>query len=59
MQTGKKDGNCLLNDSLTELVKNGLISTDEAVAAAVDKRTLATRLERVRAPAVPPVAPRR
>jgi twitching motility protein PilT len=44
MQTGKAAGNRLLNDSLTDLVRRGVVEADEAMAKAVEKDDLAKRL---------------
>jgi twitching motility protein PilT len=41
MQTSRKQGMCLMNDSLLELVKQGVIEPREALAKAVDKAGLA------------------
>ena len=41
MQTSRKQGMCLLNDSLLELVKKGTVEPREAYAKAVDKGGLA------------------
>jgi twitching motility protein PilT len=40
MQTGRKYGMCLMNDSLLELVRKKLVEPQEAYAKAVDKTTL-------------------
>jgi twitching motility protein PilT len=37
MQTGRKAGMCLMNDSLFKLVKDGLVAPEEALAKANDK----------------------
>jgi twitching motility protein PilT len=42
MQTGRKLGMRLMNDSLLSLVKEGTISTDEAFSKSYDKATLQT-----------------
>jgi twitching motility protein PilT len=44
MQTGKLKGNKILNDELTRLVKENVISSDEAMRKAVDKPDLAAKL---------------
>jgi twitching motility protein PilT len=44
MQTGKALGNRLMNESLAELVEKGCVSADEALAKAVDRNGLRTRL---------------
>jgi twitching motility protein PilT len=44
MQTGKSRGNKLLNEELTRLVTDKKIEQDEALAKAVDKPDLASRL---------------
>jgi twitching motility protein PilT len=40
MQTGRKQGMCLMNDSLFKLVKDGVVTPEEALAKANDKATL-------------------
>jgi twitching motility protein PilT len=40
MQTSKKHGMCLMNDSLLDLVRRGVIEPREAYAKAVDKQGL-------------------
>jgi twitching motility protein PilT len=45
MQTGRKLGMCLLNDSLLKLAKDGAISAEEALAKSYDKATLTTLLQ--------------
>src|SRR5262249_39178649 len=40
MQTGKKYGMCLMNESLTDLVKRKIVEPQEAYAKAVDKTGL-------------------
>ena len=42
MQTQKKQGNLLLNDSLMNLVETGVVDADEAYAKAVDKDSFAS-----------------
>ncbi|HYC88426.1 MAG TPA: type IV pilus twitching motility protein PilT [Thermoanaerobaculia bacterium] len=44
MQTSRKQGMCLMNDSLAELVRKGTIAKEEAMAKAVDKGALAAML---------------
>ena len=44
MQTAKAAGNLLLNDSLTDLVRRGVVEADEAMSKAVDKNELARKL---------------
>jgi twitching motility protein PilT len=44
MQVGKARGNRLLNEELARLVKENLITTDEALSKAVDKPDLASKL---------------
>jgi len=44
MQTGKAEGNQLLNDSLTALVKEGTVEAAEAMSKSVEKTELARRL---------------
>lgn len=46
MQTGRGNGNVLLNESLIELVKSKTVAPDEAYAKAVDKVTFETLLKR-------------
>ena len=46
MQTGKKYGMCLMNDSFTDLVKKKTIEPQEAHAKAVDKAGLLAMLKR-------------
>jgi twitching motility protein PilT len=45
MQTGRKMGMALLNDSLLKLVKDGVIGADEALSKSYDKSTLTTLLQ--------------
>ena len=40
MQTSKKQGMCLMNDSLLDLVRRRVIEPKEAYAKAVDKAAL-------------------
>jgi twitching motility protein PilT len=40
MQTGRKQGMCLMNDSLFKLVKDGIVAPEEALAKANDKANL-------------------
>jgi twitching motility protein PilT len=40
MQTGKKYGMCLMNDSLLDLVKRRIVPPEEAYAKAIDKASL-------------------
>jgi Tfp pilus assembly pilus retraction ATPase PilT len=44
MQTGRKMGMCLMNDSLLKLAKDGVISAEEALSKSYDKSTLTTLL---------------
>jgi twitching motility protein PilT len=44
MQTSRKQGMCLMNDSLADLVRKGTIGKEEAMAKAVDKAALAAML---------------
>jgi twitching motility protein PilT len=46
MQTGRKFGMCLMNDSLFELVKKGVVAPEEAYAKAVEKTTLVQAFKR-------------
>ena len=43
MQTGSKQGNRLLNDSLTKLIKDNIITFEEANSKALDKEGLAQK----------------
>jgi twitching motility protein PilT len=45
MQTGRKMGMCLMNDSLLKLAKDGVISAEEALSKSYDKSTLTTLLQ--------------
>jgi twitching motility protein PilT len=45
MQTGRKMGMALLNDSLLKLVRDGVIGADEALSKSYDKSTLTTLLQ--------------
>jgi twitching motility protein PilT len=45
MQTGRKLGMCLMNDSLFRLVKDGQVAPEEAVARANEKTTLVGMLQ--------------
>jgi twitching motility protein PilT len=45
IQTGRKAGMCLMNDSLFKLVKDGLITPEEAVAKANDKSAMLGALQ--------------
>jgi Tfp pilus assembly pilus retraction ATPase PilT len=40
MQTGRKQGMCLMNDSLFKLVKDGVVTAEEALSKANDKAGL-------------------
>ena len=44
MQTGKAQGMKMLNTSLSELVKTGVVSAEEALSKAIDKENLKTTL---------------
>lgn len=46
MQTQKADGNQLLNEALSKLVKDGMVEPDDAMRKAVDKGTLADIFKR-------------
>jgi twitching motility protein PilT len=46
MQTGRANGNLLLNDSLIELVKSKTVAPDEAYAKSIDKTGFETLLKR-------------
>jgi hypothetical protein len=45
MQTSRKQGMCLMNDSLLELVKKRVVEPGEAVAKAVDKAGMRSMFE--------------
>ncbi len=45
MQTQKKAGNRLMNDSLTKLVEQGLITAEQAVSKSVEQKELAEHLQ--------------
>jgi twitching motility protein PilT len=45
MQTGRKLGMALMNDSLLKLAKDGVISAEEALSKTYDKATLTTLLQ--------------
>jgi twitching motility protein PilT len=45
IQTGRKSGMCLMNDSLFKLVKDGIITPEEGVAKANDKSGLLGALQ--------------
>jgi twitching motility protein PilT len=59
MQTSRKIGMILLNDSLVDLVKRDVVSVDEAYAKSVDKGSLITLLKSagLALPAVPGAQP--
>jgi Tfp pilus assembly pilus retraction ATPase PilT len=40
MQTGRKQGMALMNDSLFKLVKDGIVAPEEALSKANDKASL-------------------
>jgi twitching motility protein PilT len=44
IQTGKSKGMISMDQSLTELVKNGVVEGDEALERAIDKETFKTML---------------
>jgi twitching motility protein PilT len=46
MQSGKKLGMCLMNDSFLDLVKKNLVKPDDAYAKAVDKAGLVSQFKR-------------
>jgi Tfp pilus assembly pilus retraction ATPase PilT len=54
MQTGRKLGMCLMNDSLLRLAKDGVVSAEEALSKSYDKATLTTLLQQnnIQVPAV-------
>jgi twitching motility protein PilT len=45
MQTGRKSGMCLMNDSLFKLAKDGIVAPEEALAKANDKAGLLAALQ--------------
>ena len=45
MQTGKAQGNRLMNDSLLELVEGGMVAAEEALSKSIDKDSLKNRLK--------------
>lgn len=45
MQTGRKAGMCLMNDNLLRLVKEAVITADEAMSKSNDKASLAAMLQ--------------
>jgi twitching motility protein PilT len=45
MQTGRKLGMCLMNDSLLKLAKDGVISAEEALSKSYDKASLTMMLQ--------------
>jgi twitching motility protein PilT len=47
MQTGKKYGMCLMNESFTDLVKRKVVEPQEAYAKAVDKTGLLAQLKKI------------
>ena len=48
MQTGKKYGMCLMNESFTDLVKRKIVEPQEAYAKAIDKPGLAEHVQEER-----------
>ncbi|HVR21038.1 MAG TPA: type IV pilus twitching motility protein PilT [Polyangiaceae bacterium] len=54
MQTGRKIGMTLMNDSLLKLTKDGVISAEEALSKTYDKTTLTTLLQQanIQVPAI-------
>jgi len=48
MQTGKKQGNTLLNEELARLVRTRVINPDEAIDKAADKQDLVRKLGELR-----------
>ena len=54
MQTGRKIGMTLMNDSLLKLTKDGIISAEEALSKTYDKATLTTLLQQnnIQVPAI-------
>jgi len=49
MQTGRKEGNRLLNQELADLTKRGLVEREEAMSKSTDRKDL----ERMLGPAPP------
>lgn len=47
MQTGKARGNCMLNDSLADLVQRKEVTYEEALSRSMDKSDLARRLNKI------------
>jgi Tfp pilus assembly ATPase PilU len=45
MQTSRKIGMIMLNDSLVDLIRRDVVSPDEAYVKAVDKQGLLTQLK--------------
>jgi twitching motility protein PilT len=45
IQTGRKQGMCLMNDSLFKLAKDGIVAPEEALAKANDKASLLAQLQ--------------
>jgi twitching motility protein PilT len=50
MQTSRKIGMRTLNDSLAELVRKGVVDSDEAMSKSVDKEALRSLLRGLTAP---------
>ena len=50
MQTGKSRGNCMLNDSLADLVERNEVTYEEALNRSMDKSDLARRLNKTHNP---------
>jgi twitching motility protein PilT len=46
MQTGKKYGMCLMNDSFLDLVKRKVVEPQEAYAKAMDKASLLAQFKK-------------
>ena len=55
MQTGKKHGMVLLNDALLDLIRRGVVSSDDAYVKAIDKIGLVSQLKANQLP-VPAIA---
>jgi twitching motility protein PilT len=53
MQTGRKLGMTLMNDSLLKLAKDGVVSPEEALAKSYDRATLTMLMQQNQVP-VPP-----
>lgn len=54
MQTGRKMGMCLMNDSLFRLTKDGVVTPEEALSKANDKAGLLALFQQANIPVQPP-----